>query len=119
MATDLNVSFFFPVYRDERTVREVALAGISMLERLADKYEIIIIDDCSPDNAGKIADELTAEFPDCVRVIHHEYTMGYGAAAKSAIKAAQYEWICMVDGDHEYDVRDLERMLNSETITSL
>jgi glycosyltransferase involved in cell wall biosynthesis len=111
VANDLNVSFFFPVYKDERTVREVALAGINMLENLAKKYEIIIIDDCSPDNAGKVADELAAEFPDRIRVIHHEHTMGYGAAAKSAIAAAQYEWICMVDGDHEYDVRDLERML--------
>src|SRR6185369_9528312 len=36
---------------------------------------------------------------------------GYGAALMSGIRASRYDWICMVDGDGEYDVLDLRKML--------
>ena len=107
----LCVSFFFPVYNDEATVREVTMRSLSMLHRCADEYEVIIVDDGSPDNSGKIADDLANEFPNEVRVIHHSQNRGYGAALKSGIGAARYDWICMVDGDNEYDILDLEKML--------
>jgi glycosyltransferase involved in cell wall biosynthesis len=105
------VSFFFPVYNDETTVREVAERALSMLRDIASSYEVIIVDDASPDNAGRIADELALEHSGIVRVIHHKQNRGYGAALMSGIGAARYEWICMVDGDGEYDVLDLQKML--------
>lgn len=83
-----------------------------MLGCYADEYEIIIIDDGSPDRSGKIADELAGEHGDVVRAIHHPENRGDGAAIKSGIEAARYEWICTVDGDNEYDVLDLEKMLD-------
>jgi glycosyltransferase involved in cell wall biosynthesis len=107
----LRVSFFFPVYNDEATVRDVASRALMMLRSNAQEYEVIIVDDGSPDASGKIADDLAREYPDEIRVIHHGQNRGYGAALTSGIRASRYEWICMVDGDAEYDVLDLERML--------
>lgn len=111
----IRVSFFFPVYKDEATVREVAMRAMSMLRRITDAYEIIIVDDASPDNSGKVADEIAREYAEEVRVIHHSHNRGYGAALMTGIEAARYEWICMVDGDSEYDVLDLEKMLRLRT----
>jgi cellulose synthase/poly-beta-1,6-N-acetylglucosamine synthase-like glycosyltransferase len=37
--------------------------------------------------------------------------MGYGEALRSGFKAARYEWICFTDGDDEYDVDDLRRLI--------
>jgi glycosyltransferase involved in cell wall biosynthesis len=107
----VGVSFFFPVYNDEATVREVAERALSMLSEITSSYEVIIVDDASPDDAGRIADALALEYSGVVRVIHHPHNRGYGAALTSGIAAAQYEWICMVDGDGEYDVLDLQKML--------
>jgi glycosyltransferase involved in cell wall biosynthesis len=109
---DISVSFFFPVYKDETTVRVVAERALSMLEGYAREYEVIIVDDGSPDRSGAVADEVAAEHPGIVRVIHHAANLGYGAALRTAISACRYEWLCMVDGDNEYDVFDLRKMLD-------
>ena len=107
----LEVSVIFPLYNDEATVRTVAAAALDLLQGYADRFEVILVDDGSPDRSGRIADELGAEHPDRVRVIHNPRNLGYGAALRGGVAAARYEWICMVDGDNEYDVRDLKKML--------
>jgi len=108
--TKPNISLFFPVYNDENTVRIVANRALELLEEVADSYEVIIVDDGSPDSSGDIADQLANEF-DEITAIHHARNRGYGAAMKTGIDASQYEIICMIDGDNEYDVFDLKKML--------
>jgi len=106
----LRVSLFFPVYNDEATVERVAQKAVAVLEKSTDEYEVIIIDDGSPDRAGDVADEL-ARRNDRIRVIHHEHNLGYGQALRSGFKAARYEWIGFTDGDDEYEVDDLRKLL--------
>jgi glycosyltransferase involved in cell wall biosynthesis len=86
-----DVSLFFPVYRDERTVRRVTEKALAVLRDIAKNYEVVIVDDGSPDRAGEIADELAREHPE-VSVVHHPKNMGYGAAVQSGFRAARYEW---------------------------
>lgn len=105
-----NISVFFPVYNDEKTVRQVTEKSIKVLQERANQYEIIIIDDASPDDSGIIADQLAAEY-DFVKVIHHENNKGYGAALASGFQNVQYEWICFTDGDDEYDIRDMDKFI--------
>jgi glycosyltransferase involved in cell wall biosynthesis len=105
-----DISLFFPVYKDERTVRIVALRALELLEEVAANYEIIIVNDGSPDASGAIADELAATY-EKITAVHHPVNRGYGAAMKTGIAASQYDIICMIDGDNEYDVYDLKKML--------
>lgn len=105
-----NVSLFFPVFRDEHTVRRVAEKSLAVLRDVADQYEIVIIDDGSPDRAGEIADQLAREHS-CISVVHHPRNLGYGAAIKSGLAKVRYEWICFTDGDDEYDVNDLRKLI--------
>jgi glycosyltransferase involved in cell wall biosynthesis len=105
-----EVSLFFPVYNDERTIRTVAERAIALLEEVASRYEIIIVDDASPDACGSLADGLASEYEQ-IRVIHHPHNLGYGAALKSGVASSRYEWVCMIDGDNEYDVFELKKML--------
>lgn len=105
-----DISLFFPVYNDEHTVRTVAQRAIELLEEVAGEYEIIIVDDGSPDASGAIADELAAGNPK-IQAIHHPQNKGYGAAMQTGIAASRYDLICMIDGDNEYDVFDLKKML--------
>lgn len=105
-----NISIFFPVYRDEKTFRAMVEKAILVCEELANEFEIIIVNDCSPDDSGKIADNL-AKIYSFIKVIHHQVNLGYGAAVKTGLKNAQYEWICLTDGDDEYDLFDLKNMI--------
>jgi glycosyltransferase involved in cell wall biosynthesis len=105
-----RVSLFFPVYRDEATVERVTRKALRVLDELASEHEVIIVDDGSPDRAGQIADQLAAAHP-AVSVIHHERNLGYGQALRSGFGAARHEWICFTDGDDEYEVDDLRKLL--------
>jgi glycosyltransferase involved in cell wall biosynthesis len=98
-----------------RTVTEKALA---VLRDVANNYEVVIVDDGSPDRAGEIADELAGEYPE-VTVIHHPENLGYGAAIRSGLGHCQYEWICFTDGDDEYDVNDLRKLIALEDFYDL
>lgn len=113
-----DITLFFPVYCDENTVAHVAGKALRVLSEVAGRYEIVIIDDGSPDRSGKIADELAARHG-CVRVIHHPVNMGYGAAIKTGFANSKYEWICLTDGDDEYDVFDLKKLIRMKDFYDL
>ncbi|MCC6129880.1 MAG: glycosyltransferase family 2 protein [Acidobacteria bacterium] len=91
------------------TVSRVANKALRVLSELASDYEVIIVDDGSPDRAGEIADTLAGENVR-VRVIHHGQNLGYGAALRTGLKSARHEWIAFTDGDDEYEVEDLRKL---------
>lgn len=105
-----DISLFFPVFRDERTVRTVAEKSLAVLREIADRFEVIIVDDGTPDRAGEIADELAREYPE-VSVVHHPKNLGYGAAIRTGLSRCKYEWIVFTDGDDEYDVNDVRKLI--------
>lgn len=110
MSQPIKYSLCFPVYKDERTVETVALKAISFFEGMKVDFEVVIVNDGSPDRAGEIADRL-AKNDIRIRVVHHPKNLGYGAAIKTAIANAKGEWVCLVDGDDEYDVYDFEKLI--------
>jgi glycosyltransferase involved in cell wall biosynthesis len=104
-----SLTVFFPVYNDEATVRRVTEKALRVCGELTDEFEVIIVDDGSPDASGVIADELAHEH-DRVRVVHHPQNRGYGAAVRTGLAESRHEWICFTDGDDEYDLRDLRKL---------
>lgn len=104
-----EVSLFFPVYNDEKTVQRVCEKSIAVLTQLCRNWEIIIINDGSPDNSGVIADQIAAQNPN-VRCIHHEKNMGYGAAIRRGLEESRGDFIFFTDGDDEYDVYEFIRI---------
>ena len=63
-----------------------------------DETEIIIVDDGSTDDTGRIADEYAEKYPDIVRVIHQE-NGGHGAAVNTGIAEAKGLFFKVVDSD--------------------
>jgi glycosyltransferase involved in cell wall biosynthesis len=106
-----NVSFFLPVYNDEKTIVNIVNKAINLIKPITDKFELLIINDGSSDNSLKVATDLSNKFS-FIKVITHFENLGYGAAIKTGIINSKYEIICMVDGDDEYDIYDLVRMLS-------
>lgn len=105
-----SVSLFFPVYKDEPTVRVVAEKSLRLLRPFGIPFEVIIVDDGSPDRAGEIADEIAREEPE-IRVVHHPHNLGYGAAIRSGIAESRYDWILFTDGDDQFEVVDFRKLM--------
>jgi glycosyltransferase involved in cell wall biosynthesis len=67
--------------------------------------EILVVDDGSTDETGDRAAAAGA------RVVRHPYNKGNGASVKTAIRAAEGDWIVIVDGDGQHRPEDVARVV--------
>ncbi len=104
-------SYFFPAHDEEANIRELVAEALEALPAMADRFEIIAVDDGSTDATPAIADLLAAEHPDVVRAVHHPTNLGYGAALRSGFAASRYPIVGFTDGDRQFRVADLGRLL--------
>ena len=105
-----SISLMFPLYKDKSTVELMITKSSAVLKKLNSKYEIIIVDDGCPQNSGKLAKKIAKRFSN-IKIFFHKKNLGYGAALKTGLKKCKNDWIFMIDGDAEYDVDDLFRLL--------
>ena len=89
-----KISVIVPVYKAEAYLH--ACIDSILGQTFAD-FEIILVDDGSPDNSGAICDAYAAR-EEKIRVIHQE-NRGQAAARNHAMGLARGEWICFVDSD--------------------
>ena len=104
------LSYFFPAHNEEANLEALVDEALATLPGLAERFEIIAVDDGSRDATPAIADRLAAEHPGLVRAIHHPTNLGYGAALRSGFRAARYDLVCFTDGDRQFRVADLGRL---------
>lgn len=105
-----SITVFFPAFNDEATIAGMVTGALATLPALADDYEVLVIDDGSADGTAAVLDELARRQPG-VRVIHHPRNRGYGAALASGFRSAQKDLVFYTDGDGQYDVRELTRLV--------
>jgi glycosyltransferase involved in cell wall biosynthesis len=104
------LSYFFPAHDEAENIEALVDEALVELARIAERFEIIAVDDGSRDGTGGIADRLAAEHPDVVRVVHHPRNLGYGAAVRSGLAAARHPLVCFTDGDRQFRVADIGRL---------
>ncbi len=105
------LSYFFPAHDEAANVRGLVEEALATLPDLAETFEIIVVDDGSKDATPEIADELAAAHAE-VRVVHHPTNLGYGAALRSGFAAARYDHLAFTDGDRQFRVADLARLID-------
>lgn len=87
------------------------IKSIQILKKInIKKNEIIIVDDGCPEGSGNYAKKLSKKYKN-IKVIFHKKNMGYGAAIKTGLKNCKSDWIFQTDGDAEYDVFDLSKLI--------
>lgn len=88
------ISIIVPVYKAEKYL---SMCIDSILNQTFRDFELILIDDGSPDNSGKICDEYELK-DNRIRVIH-QCNSGVAIARNKGIQVAKGEWIAFVDAD--------------------
>ena len=104
------LSYFFPAHDEAENIEALVAEALEALPHIAQRFEVIAVDDGSGDGTGEIADRLAAAHPDVVRAVHHPRNLGYGAAVRSGLAAARYPLVCFTDGDRQFRVADLARL---------
>ena len=100
------ISFVVPCYNSEEYMEKC----IKSLLIGKDDVEIIIIDDGSKDNTGKIADKYQKKYPNIVKTIHQE-NGGHGEGINVGLKHATGKYFKVVDSDDWLDEDAYKKLL--------
>lgn len=110
MHQKFSLSILFPGYNDKGTITSMVLEARKVAQQLTKDFEIIVVDDYSNDGSQELLLELKNSVPELKLIFHHR-KQGYGSALKSGFTAAQKDLICYTDGDAQYDIRELPKLL--------
>ena len=105
-----RLTFFFPAYNEEENVEQTVRRALDEIGPLVDSIEVLIVDDGSTDRTSELADALVAADAR-VRVVHQP-NRGYGGALQAGFANAHGELICFSDGDLQFDLREMSRLLD-------
>jgi succinoglycan biosynthesis protein ExoO len=100
-----KVSVIIPAYNTEAYI---AKAIQSALEQTLNNIEVIVVDDGSSDKTVEVAKSFTDQR---LKVIVNQQNLGVSAARNRAIKAAQGEWVAVLDSDDWYAPERLEKLV--------
>lgn len=115
MSNRPSISVFFPAYNDAPSITALVETAFEVLRARVDDYEVIVVNDGSQDNTGEVLNALATRFAPNMRVVTHEVNRGYGGALRSGFEAATKDLVFYTDGDGQYDVRELNKLLDLMT----
>ena len=99
----MKVSIIVPIYNVERYLQSCI---DSILVQTYKDFELILVDDGSPDQSGVICDKYAAQDPR-IQVIHKQ-NQGLGMARNTGLEHATGEFVCFVDSDDWIEPNALE-----------
>ena len=102
---------FFPAYNDAPSLPGLLERAFAVLRTSVDQFEVIVINDGSTDGTARVLADLEALYAPALRVITHPENRGYGGALRSGFAAARFDFVFYTDGDGQYDVRELPKLL--------
>lgn len=103
-----TLSIIVPIYKVEQYLRK-CVDSLLYQDLSRDEYEVILVDDGSPDKCGAICEEYASEFAH-VKVVHRE-NGGLSAARNSGIEVAQGRFVLFVDPDDYLEPNVLKTLI--------
>ena len=94
---EIMVSVICPTYNQAHYMRE-GLESI-LMQKINFKMEILIGEDCSPDNTNEILDEYEKEYPDLIRVFHRENNLKQSKNVYDLFMRSSGKYIIILDLD--------------------
>jgi len=112
-----ELSLFFPCHNEAENLEALVADALAALPALATTYEVILVDDGSRDDTAGVAERLVQRHGGVVRLVHHDVNRGYGGALRSGFAAARYSHLAYTDGDRQFRIADLARLVDCAEAT--
>lgn len=106
----MNLSIVVPVYKGETLIEPLVSQINQTVPAFADDYEIILVNDGSPDDSWTVIQRLSEQYP-CVRGIRMMRNYGQHNATLCGVRAACYELTVTMDQDLQHPPQEIPRLL--------
>lgn len=105
-----KISIVIPTYNEIGNIQKLIVHIEHVLEKISPNYEIVIVDDNSPDGTGKFIDKISKKNEKIKVIIRNEKT-GLGDAYKCGFKHANGDIIIEMDADFSHNPNDIPKFL--------
>jgi len=105
------LSLVLPAHNESENLRWLLPHVNEVLPKLAEKFDVIIVDDGSTDGTGDAAKSIAKDLGMELKVVRHEQKSGYGAAVGDGLRAADLDYVAFTDADGQLDVADLAKLV--------
>ena len=112
MIESMKVSIIVPVYNVAKYIERCLL---SVLNQTWQDLEVILVNDCTPDNSMEIARRVVASHPrgTVVRCLEHEENRGLSAARNTGISASVGDYLYFLDSDDYISANAIELLADA------
>lgn len=105
------LSFVIPCYRSEKTIEKVINEIVDIVaSRSGYDYEIIAVNDCSPDNVYDVL-KVLAEKNKKIKVVNFARNMGKHSAVMAGYAVAKGEYVVNLDDDYQSPTYELWKII--------
>ncbi|MGA2650481.1 MAG: glycosyltransferase family 2 protein [Terracidiphilus sp.] len=105
-----GLSVVIPVYNSELILPELARRLESVLSKITPDYEMVLVDDSSPDHSQSVIGQLAREYPR-IRAVSLMRNYGQHNALLCGIRAARYSVIVTMDDDLQHPPEEIPKLL--------
>jgi glycosyltransferase involved in cell wall biosynthesis len=102
-----SLSVVLPAYNERENIARAVERALEVLPRLADDWEVIIVDDGSTDGTAEVVEGLMLEHHPRVRLLKHDVNQGYGAALRTGFSRVRHDLVFYTDADNQFDIAEL------------
>jgi polyisoprenyl-phosphate glycosyltransferase len=113
MSEALDLSVVIPVYRSEVTLRALVERLRTVLDATGMSYEVVLVDDGSPDGAWRVLEELQAGLPDRIVAIQLMRNYGQHNALMCGFRHARGRLVLTMDDDLQNPPEEIPKLLDA------
>jgi len=103
-----SLSLVVPVYNEEENLEKLISDINNYFSDFDGDLEVIFVDDGSSDNSLKVISNQKNEY---MRTVSHKENKGYGEALKTGFREADLDWIAYIDGDNQFKIESLDKLI--------
>jgi glycosyltransferase involved in cell wall biosynthesis len=113
---DFLISIVIPVYRGENTIGKLVQ---SLISEIKSKYnfEIVLINDNSPDNSSAICKELQKKYSDIISFYSLAKNVGEHNAVMAGLNKAMGDYVIIMDDDLQNPISEIEKLITAVLTT--
>lgn len=107
----MKISIISPVYKGEKMIQELVSRLHTVLQKISDDYEVILVEDGSPDNSWGAIEEMCKK-DSKVKGIKLSRNFGQHYAITCGLNAAQGDWVVVMDCDLQDKPEEIPNLFN-------
>ncbi len=113
-----SVTVIIPAYKEEDNIEDAIDNVVKILASVGCDYEVIVVDDGSPDKTGDFA-RLKAETNSRVRVAINATNEGFGYSFARGVKMATKDFVTVFPGDNDMSPQSLKDLIEARGTADL